>query len=74
MRQRMFASIQKLIYTDYDITQIAYAVGFNDSNYFSRCFKKFINMTPREYRMKYKSERASLPPEQDGGNTAGDEI
>ena len=74
MRQRMFASIQKLIYTDYDITQIAYAVGFNDSNYFSRCFKKFINMTPREYRMKYKSERASLPPEQDDGNTAGDEI
>lgn len=74
MRQRMFASIQKLIYTDYDITQIAYAVGFNDSNYFSRCFKKFINMTPREYRMKYKSERAFPPPEQDGGNTAGDEI
>lgn len=54
MRQRMFAAIQKLIYTDWDITQIAYDVGFNDSNYFSRCFKKFINMTPKEYRFKYK--------------------
>lgn len=55
MRQRMFAAIQKLIYTDWDITQIAYDVGFNDSNYFSRCFKKFINMTPKEYRQKYKT-------------------
>lgn len=54
MRQRMFAAIQKLIYTDWDITRIAYDVGFNDSNYFSRCFKKFISMTPKEYRQKYK--------------------
>ncbi len=57
MRQRMFAAIDKLIYTDWDITHIAYDVGFNDSNYFSRCFKKFINMTPRDYRAKYKSEQ-----------------
>ena len=57
MRQRMYAAIDKLIYTDWDITQIAYDIGFNDSNYFSRCFKKFINMTPRDYRAKYKPEK-----------------
>ena len=57
MRQRMYAAVQKLIYTDWDITQIAYDIGFNDSNYFSRCFKKFINMTPRDYRAKYKPEK-----------------
>ena len=59
LRQRMFAAIDKLIYTDWDITQIAYDVGFNDSNYFSRYFKKFINMTPRDYRLKFRRQ----PPE-----------
>ena len=56
LRQRMFAAIDKLIYTDWDITQIAYDVGFNDSNYFSRYFKKFINMTPRDYRLKFRQQ------------------
>ena len=62
MRQRMHAAIQKLIYTDWDITQIAYDIGFNDSNYFSRCFKKFINMTPRDYRAKYKPTKQDSKP------------
>lgn len=53
MRQRMFSAINELISTDNDITQIAYDTGFNDSNYFSRCFKKFISMTPSEYRKQF---------------------
>jgi len=35
------------------ITEIAYQVGFNDSNYFSRLFRERMNASPREYRMKY---------------------
>ncbi len=57
MRQRMFAASRELIDTDMDITQIAYDVGYNDSNYFSRCFKKFMNMTPRDYRMQFGKDR-----------------
>ncbi len=53
MRQRMFAASRELIDTKLDITQIAYDVGYNDSNYFSRCFKKFMNMTPRDYRSQF---------------------
>ncbi len=53
MRQRMFAASRELIDTKMDITQIAYDVGYNDSNYFSRCFKKFMNMTPRDYRTQF---------------------
>lgn len=36
--------------TDEPISQIARRVGFDDTNYFSKVFKKYINMTPNEYR------------------------
>jgi len=32
------------------IAEVAYAVGFQDSNYFSRSFKQHHAMTPREFR------------------------
>lgn len=32
------------------ITEIALAVGFNDSNYFSRQFRRVTGISPREYR------------------------
>ena len=35
-----------------NITEIAFAVGFNDSNYFTRQFKKITHVSPREYREK----------------------
>ncbi|MCX6308697.1 MAG: response regulator [Bacteroidia bacterium] len=37
-----------------NISDIAYAVGFNDPKYFSTCFKAEFGVTPREY-MKNKS-------------------
>ncbi len=36
--------------TDQSITQIAMSVGFEDSNYFARCFKKRFGVSAREYR------------------------
>lgn len=40
-------------------SQIAYAVGFADPKYFSKCFRKATGMTPSEYRrMKQKQEEA----------------
>ena len=32
------------------ITEIAFRVGFNDSNYFSRQFRRVMGVSPREYR------------------------
>ncbi|MBN2611463.1 MAG: response regulator [Bacteroidales bacterium] len=34
---------------DYNISEIAFEVGFNDPKYFSRCFKKHFGMSPSEY-------------------------
>jgi AraC-like DNA-binding protein len=35
--------------TDLSITEILAIVGFNDHSYFTRCFKKKFNKTPKEY-------------------------
>lgn len=36
------------------INDIAHAVGFQDSNYFTKVFKKYAACTPRDYRMQYQ--------------------
>ncbi|MDL2247454.1 response regulator [Bacteroides sp. OttesenSCG-928-J23] len=35
-----------------NMSQIAYAVGFNDPHYFSKCFKQVTGLTPSEYKAK----------------------
>lgn len=35
-----------------EITDVAKAVGFKDTSYFTKIFKKYANMTPTEYKMK----------------------
>lgn len=35
-----------------NFTQIAYQTGFNDSQYFSKCFKQSYGMTPTEFKKK----------------------
>lgn len=39
-----------------NISEIAYAVGFNDPKYFSRCFKIEYGMTPKEYIDKHRKK------------------
>lgn len=36
--------------TDRTITDIAFDCGFSDSNYFTRCFRKAMGQTPKQYR------------------------
>ena len=38
------------------ITDVAFIVGFNDVNYFSRVFKKITSLTPSQYMKLHKSE------------------
>ena len=55
-RLRLEAATDALIQTDKSITGIALDLGFNDSNYFTRLFKKHLGLSPREYRNKYLRE------------------
>ena len=41
--------------TNYNITQIAQSVGYDNPLYFSRLFKKHTGYTPTEYKNKEKS-------------------
>jgi AraC-like DNA-binding protein len=40
--------------TERSITDIAFAVGFQDSNYFSRQFRKTLGLSPRSYRQRFR--------------------
>ena len=35
------------------VSDLAYAVGFNDPKYFSSCFKKEFGMLPTEYQERF---------------------
>ncbi len=37
--------------TDYSILDIATAVGFEDQSYFSKVFRRFTGLTPKQYRL-----------------------
>lgn len=50
---RVQKAVQQLANTDKTIVEIAMESGFNDSNYFSRIFKKYRKETPSEFREKY---------------------
>lgn len=52
LRRRIDKACLLLKETDSPVTMIAYDAGFNDSNYFSRQFKKIKGETPREYRKR----------------------
>lgn len=50
MELRLMTAKSLLVNSSLGVSEIAYAVGFNDSNYFSACFKAQIGISPREYR------------------------
>ena len=51
---RMKRAAQLIETEEYNMAQIAYMVGLNDSHYFSKCFKQQYGMTPTEYKESRK--------------------
>ena len=54
LRRRIGKAQCLLVYTSLSLTEISARVGYEDSNYFSRVFKKVIGMSPRLYRQKWR--------------------
>ena len=53
IRLRISKAAELLREGSLNITQVALRVGFSDSNYFSRQFRKAMGLSPREFRKKF---------------------
>lgn len=53
---RLRKSVELMKTTDMSVSEIAFAVGFSDSGYFSKCFRKMYNQTPREFMNDYRGK------------------
>ena len=55
-RFRITQAARLLRETAMNVTSVAYSVGFDDRLYFSRVFKKYMGVSPKEYARKYSAE------------------
>jgi AraC-like DNA-binding protein len=67
---RLHRASQLLMETDDKILSIAYAVGFRHLGLFSRMFKRRFQMTPSEWRAKFRGKTAPADSTTEGARTA----
>jgi len=60
--RRIQAAMWLLRTTDRKIVDVAYEAGFEDVSYFNRQFKAIAQITPGQYRQKYREMESSLQP------------
>ncbi len=66
MRYRILQAAEKILQNDREttsISELATSVGFNNTSYFNKLFKKYFDCTPTEFRKMSKTEhRDKLSP------------
>ena len=55
--KRIATAKNKLFLTNFPIKNIAYEVGYNDPLYFTRVFKKYTGISPKDFRKQLKNNR-----------------
>ncbi len=63
-RFRLKEALRLMEHPGATITEVAYAVGFNDTSYFTKVFKRLLGQSPSEFRtgrMREKLQQASDP-------------
>ncbi|UVI27978.1 AraC family transcriptional regulator [Paenibacillus spongiae] len=58
VHRRIERSCLHLLYENWTVKQVAFACGFQDEHYFSRCFHRIKGMTPSRFREAYSSARS----------------
>jgi transcriptional regulator GlxA family with amidase domain len=58
---RLEEAKQMLEAGDFSIEAIANEVGYEDAGFFSRLFRRKVNLTPAQYRRRFGALRESLP-------------
>lgn len=53
MKEKVKLAENLLIYSEYSIEQIGLYLGFSSQSHFGAMFKKYENMTPKQYRDRY---------------------
>ena len=53
---RVRRACELLKYGNLTITEVALAVGYNSTRSFDRCFKKFLNVSPKNYRFRKETD------------------
>jgi len=52
LREARIKRARQLLKTDRTVAEVAYACGFTDPKYFSRCFKQVTGQLPSEFKGK----------------------
>lgn len=56
IQERFMLEAKRLLsYSHFSISEIAYKIGFEDPNYFSRLFRSHVGMSPVDFRHKVKN-------------------
>jgi YesN/AraC family two-component response regulator len=58
-RIRLEAALKLLKDMRLSVAQVSFAVGYQDPNYFSKVFKKWMNISPQEYRDQIVDQKIS---------------
>ncbi len=56
LEYRVKTAAQLLLETEESVTEIGFAVGFSDSSYFTRVFRRLIGCAPSEFRRRAAAE------------------
>lgn len=59
LQLRLNHAVHLLRHSAQNITEIAFAAGFNDSNYFTRQFRRRFGLSPRQWRQQSRHHLAS---------------
>ncbi|WP_207425952.1 AraC family transcriptional regulator [Pedobacter sp. SYSU D00535] len=55
IRNRIVLEAKRLLVNlDLSVTEISYQLNFNDNSYFTKFFKKYVGVTPEEFRKTFK--------------------